>query len=69
MGGKSRQKIEGNTGALNTTINQLDLIKLLGIKITICHIKQSPGGMNARLDTLEEKPGDLEDTARANIQN
>lgn len=69
MGGKSRQKIEGNTGALNTTINQLDLIKLPGIKITIRHIKQSPGGMNTRLDTLEEKPGDLEDTARANIQN
>lgn len=69
MGGKSRQKIEGNTGALNTTINQLDLIKLLGIKITIRDIKQSPGGMNVRLDTLEEKPGDLEDTARANIQN
>lgn len=69
MGGKSRQKIEGNTGALNTTINQLDLIKLPGIKITIRDIKQSPGGMNVRLDTLEEKPGDLEDTARANIQN
>lgn len=69
MGGKSRQKIEGNTGTLNTTIDQLDLIKLPGIKITIRDIKQSPGGMNTRLDTLEEKPGDLEDTARANIQN